>query len=219
MRCLLHPLFKPKNICKAMTNTVLKRSTGRLGGIFCALIAVLLWATVGVVYKLTLSRLDGFVVTLYVEIIATLILGINIVIRRKVNVLLREFRRDPWFFCIAGIVGNGMQQIFYLKGFQFLPTTQVVMLFYIYPLLMLIITAIGFHERLSARSWMLTLTGMGGMVLAIAANQPLQIVWNGGIFAPLLAACTWALFSVFIKHKTFDSDCGISCSICLVLYF
>lgn len=192
-----------------MTDLTLGRLTDRSQGMLCAVIAVLLWATVGVVYKLTLSRLDSFTVTVNVGLIATFVLGINVLAKSKIDILVQEFRRQPWFFCIAGILGTGMQQVFYLKGFQLLATSQVTILFYLYPLLMIVLSAILFKERVSGRSILLILIGILGITLAIADQQSLQSSWTGGTIATLLAAVSWALFSLLIKHRTFDADCGM----------
>lgn len=205
MRCLHNQLSKTMT----MIQIVSSRSLDRLRGIFCALIAVLLWATFGVVFKLTLSQVSSFSATFDIGLVATLALAINLLIKRKMKKVRTEFKQQPWFFLIAGILGAGVQQLCYLKGYQLLPASQVVILFYLYPLMLLLISAIGWKERLSGQSVVLLILAIAGMSWAISPNQSVQVLWNEGVIATLLAALSWALFSAWLKHKTFDADCGM----------
>ncbi len=178
-------------------------------GLLYALLAILIWATIGVTFKLTVPHLDSFTITFYVNFLSTCVLGINIVMQKKLLILQKEWKNQQFFFVIAGILGMGIQQICGLKGYQLLPASQVVVMFYIYPLLMTFFGALWYHERLSRKSILLLMTGCIGVYLLIAKNQILAIQLNLGTAATLTAAATWALFCVLIKHKKFDQDAGM----------
>lgn len=187
----------------------LKKSALCFKGLMPALFAILIWATMGVTFKLTLLHLDSFTTTVYVTFLATCILGINIVVQKKVLLLYKEWKKQRFFFLIAGIVGLGIPQICCFKAYQLLPASQVVAIFYIYPLLMTLFAAFWFYERLSRKSILLLITGFVGVYLLIVQNQLLGIQLNLGTAATLIAAATWAFFCVLIQHKQFDSNVGM----------
>ncbi|MEI7718639.1 MAG: DMT family transporter [archaeon] len=178
-------------------------------GILFAFIAVFLWATLGVGFKLAVSRLDSFVVTVYVGLFATLALLLNLVYRRKTEMLLNVFKKNWVFFILVGIIGLGIQQIVYLKAYQLLPASQVVVLFYLYPLLMVLLSSIFFREKTSLVSYLFILFGFTGVYIFISGGSLLNIQLSLGVIMTLLASLSWALFSVLIKHKKFDVDIGM----------
>lgn len=192
-----------------MTVYNLKKSTICFRGILSALLAILIWSTMGTTIKLTLSNVDSFTTTFYVTLLSTCILGIYIVMQKKLPILLQEWKNQQFFFMIAGIMGSGIQPISCLKGYQLLPASQVVGIFYIYPLLMTLFAGFWFRERLSYKSILLLITGFVGVYLLIVRNQLLSIQLNFGAFATLIAAATWAFFCVLIQHKKFDANVGL----------
>ncbi|OUL34651.1 hypothetical protein BV372_13540 [Nostoc sp. T09] len=192
-----------------MTVYNLKKSALCFKGLVSALFAILIWATMGVTFKLTVPNLDSFTTSVYVTFLATCILGINIVVQKKVQILRKEWNKQQFFFVIAGIVGLGIPQICCFKAYQLLPASQVVGVFYIYPLLMTLFAAFWFHERLSRKSILLLIVGFIGVYLLIAQNQLLGIQLNLGTAVTLIAAATWAFFCVLTQHKQFDSIVGM----------
>lgn len=192
-----------------MTVYNLKKSALCFKGLVSALFAILMWATMGVTFKLTVPHLDSFTTTVYVNFLATCILGINIVVQKKVPILHKEWKNQQFFFVIAGIVGLGIPQICCFKAYQLLPASQVVAIFYIYPLLMTLFAAFWFHERLSRKSILLLIIGFVGVYLLISQNQLLGIQLNLGTAVTLIAAASWAFFCVLIQHKQFDANVGM----------
>ena len=178
-------------------------------GIVYAIIAVFLWATLGVGFKLAVSRLDSFVVAIYVGFFSTIALLVNLVIQKKIGLLFKSFYKNYIFFIVVGIIGLGIQQILYLKGYQLLPASQVVILFYLYPLFMVLLSGIFFKERTSIKSYLFILIGFIGVYFLISKGTLLSINLSTGIIVTLLASLSWALFSVLIKHKKFDIDIGM----------
>lgn len=178
-------------------------------GILYAFIAVLLWATLGIGFKLAVSRLDSFAVTIYIGFFATLFLFLYLILKGKINKVWQVFKNNWLFFIIIGIIGLGIQQILYLKGYQLLPASNVVIIFYLYPLLMLLISTLFFKEKTSPISYLFILMGFIGLYILISKGTLLDISLNLGIIVTLFAALSWAIFSVFIKYKEFDVDIGM----------
>ncbi|HEY9620640.1 MAG TPA: DMT family transporter [Crinalium sp.] len=192
-----------------MTSSPLRGAKNPLAGLLCALLAVLFWATIGTVFKLSVLHLASFTTTVYVSFLATCALGINLIIQKKLMVLRQEWKKQRSLFLIAGVIGLGIQQVCYLTGYQLLPASQVVSLFYLYPLLMTLLSALWFREPLSAKAVLLLITGCAGVYFLMAKDQLLNVEPNIGIVATLIAAIAWAFFSVLIQHKQFDPDVGM----------
>ncbi|OUL25178.1 hypothetical protein BV378_16590 [Nostoc sp. RF31YmG] len=192
-----------------MSNVILGESKNHPRGMMYALFAVSLWATLGVIFKLTVSTLDSFVVAIYVGFFTTLILGINLVMQTKIQETLRVLKRQLSFFIVTGIIGLGIQQVFYLKGYQLLPASQVVVIFYLYPLMMLLLSGFLFKEKISKNSALINCLEFVGLYILIAQGKSLDIGMNLGTIATFSAALSWAAFSVLIKHQKFDTDIGM----------
>ncbi|MEM4271873.1 MAG: DMT family transporter [Candidatus Pacearchaeota archaeon] len=178
-------------------------------GILFALLTVLLWATTGTAMKLAVSRIDAFVVTVYIGLMATIALGIYLAFTKKISEVYAEFKRQKSLYIIAGIIGLGFQQIAYLKSYALLPASQVVILFYLYPLFMVAIAALFFKEKTSRLSWLFLLMGFAGVYILVAKGQLVVPELNLGTILVILAALGWALFSVLIKHYQFDIEVGM----------
>jgi drug/metabolite transporter (DMT)-like permease len=177
-------------------------------GIFYALSAVGMSATVGVGFKLSVTHMDAFPVAIYIQLFASAALFAYLLWRKKAGLILAEFRRQPIFFLTMGVLGLGAQQIIYLKAYQLLPAVNVVLLFYTYPLLMVIFSWLVFQERVSIISAISLLLGFFGVSLLLAGKGA-SLNWGPGVWMSLLASATWALFCVFIKHKQFDVEIGM----------
>src|ERR1051326_1068789 len=140
-------------------------------GSLCALMAVMLSATMGVGYKLSVSHLDSMVVAVYIGIFATIALLANLCWRGKLADIMLEFRRQPVFFILSGILGLGIAQIFYMQAYQQMPAARVVFLFYSYPLLMAAFSWLVFKERIGWQSALLLLLGFFGLGLLLLSNS------------------------------------------------
>ncbi|MBI5066068.1 DMT family transporter [Candidatus Woesearchaeota archaeon] len=178
-------------------------------GIMYALLAVALWATLGVGFKLAVTSLDSFSATVFVGFFATLFLFLYLLISKKLFKIWSVFKLHPLFFIFTGIIGLGIQQILYLKGYSLLPASTTVIIFYLYPLLMILLSAIIYKEKTSLKSFLLVLFGFLGVIVLLSKGTLLKIDLSMGVLITFLASLSWALFSVLIKNKKFDVDVGM----------
>lgn len=178
-------------------------------GIIFAFITVALWATLAVGLKMAVSRMDSFVVTVYIGFFATLALLVWLIIRKKTGKVWTLFKKYPYYFILTGIIGLGLQQVLYLKGYKLLPASQVVIIFYLYPLLMVLLSALFFKEKTTWKSVLFILLGFLGVYVLISKGTFIMIDISIGVIVTLLASLSWALFSVLIKQKKFDIDIGM----------
>jgi drug/metabolite transporter (DMT)-like permease len=180
-----------------------------LRGMIFAISAVLLWSTIGVSFKLSVPNLDGFATTVFTNFLASCGLGVSLVIKGKLLILRKEWNQRSWFFLVTGVIGLGIQQLCYFKGYEALPASQMATLFYLYPLLMSLFSTLLFRQPLNSKSILLLITGCIGVYFMVSRGEFLSIQLNFGVIAALLAAVGWALFSVLIQYKKFDTEVGM----------
>jgi drug/metabolite transporter (DMT)-like permease len=175
-------------------------------GIFYAFLAVCLWGTAGTTIKLIVARVDSFSVAVYTGLFATIALLMYLIITKKTNELIIELKKHYLFFIIAGVIGLGIQQIFYLKSFQLLPASQVVIIFYLYPLFMIILAGLILKEKTSLFSIFFVLLGFFGVYVLASNGTFIKLDINTGLIVTLLASISWGLFSVLIKLRKINAE-------------
>ena len=178
-------------------------------GILYAFLAVILYATIGFGFKIAVTNIDPFVATVYIGLFATLFLGIYLAIKGKLSDIIKEFKKNKLFFIVVGIIGLGIQQILYLKSFALLPASNVVILFYLYPIFMVFISGLFFKHKISMKSILLLLIGFIGVYILISKGSLIIPTLSLGTILAILASLSWAIFSVIIKYKKFEVDSGM----------
>jgi len=175
-------------------------------GMFYAFLAVFLWGTMGTTIKLIVARVDSFSVAVYTGLFATIALLMYLVINKKIQELIRELKEHYLFFIIAGVIGLGIQQIFYLKAFQLLPASQVVIIFYLYPLFMILLSGLILHEKTSSFSIFFILLGFFGVYILASNGTFIELDINAGLIVTFFASLSWGLFSVLIKLRKVNAE-------------
>jgi len=177
-------------------------------GVFYAALAVVLWATLGVAFKLSLAELSSYSVTVWVAGLTTLLFLVAALLTDKAKILAKHFAEKPWFFVGTGIIGLCIQQYLYIKGYEMLPASVTVIIFYLYPLMMVALSALMYHEKLPATGLLCLALGFAG-VIVVVSDGALSGISLWGVIITLIASLAWALFSVLIKHHKFDPIVGM----------
>jgi len=110
------------------------------------------------------------------------------------------------FFIITGVIGLGIQQIFYLESFQLLPASQIVIVFYLYSLLMIILAGLILTEKTSLLPIYFVLLGFFGVYVLASNGTFIKLEINTGLIVTLLASLSWGLFSVLIKLRKINAE-------------
>jgi drug/metabolite transporter (DMT)-like permease len=178
----------------------------RSKGMFYAFLAVFLWGTMGTTIKLIVARVDSFSAAVYTGLFATIALFIYLIITKKTKELIIELKKHYLFFIIEGVIGLGIQQVFYLKAFQLLPASQVVIVFYSYPLVMIILSGLILKEKTSLLSTFFVLLGFFGVYVLASNGTFIKLDINTGLIVTLMASLSWGLFSVLIKLRKVNAE-------------
>jgi drug/metabolite transporter (DMT)-like permease len=181
----------------------------RRKGIVFASATVALWSTLPTALKLCTDRTDAFTAAVLVGFFATLSLLLWLVIRGKTRMIWAQFQLYPVYFIVTGMIGLGIQQILYLRSYAYLPASQVVVLFYLYPLLMVLLSSLFFREKVAWQSVVCIGTGFAGVYVLVSRGTFLTIDLSAGVYTTLGASLAWALFSVLLNKRPFDIEIGM----------
>jgi drug/metabolite transporter (DMT)-like permease len=175
-------------------------------GIFYAFLSAFFMGTIGVSTKLTIKNFYSFSIVLYVGIVATLMLFLYLLFKKKHTRIISEFKLRPIYYILVGILGMGIQQFTCITSYAFLPASEVVILVYTYPLLMLIFARLFFKEKISFKSIGFILIGFLGVYLLITKGSITNFTFNWGVILALLTSISWGLYSIIIKNKKLDVE-------------
>ncbi len=178
-------------------------------GIIYALLTVALWSTLGVGLKLAVAHVGSFAATVYVILFSTVSLLGYLLLVGKARALGAVFRGNPLFFIVTGVIGLGVHQVLYLTGYGLLPASQVIIIHYLWPLTMVVLSIVLFRERTTLASTVFVVIGFLGLCVAVTRGSTLRIDLSAGVVITFLGSFCWALFSVLIKHREFDVDVGM----------
>jgi DME family drug/metabolite transporter len=176
-------------------------------GYLLAIMAAVLWATLGILGKfLYRYGADPLTVVTIRAIIAfaTLATILAVVDRR----LLHIRRRDIPFFALYGLVGVTFNYASYFYALRWTTVTTAVILLYTYPALVTLLAALFFGERLNwIKGLVLGLTFVG-CCLVVQGYDPTALRLNlYGVLFGLGAGATAAVYSLFGKKalQKYDS--------------
>lgn len=174
--------------------------------IIYALITVILWGTVGSVAKLMLATITNFQLMFYVALFSSLSLLVLTLLFGKIRIALKTLKEHTLFVIFLGILGLGLQQFFYFTALAYAPVAQVNVLNYLWPIFILILSALLLQEKYSWKLVTSFILGILGASIVITNGQLIhpQVVYTLGYSLALGAAFCWALFSVISKTRQLE---------------
>lgn len=175
-------------------------------GVIYAFLAVLCFGTFGVTSKLLTKNIDGLSLTIWMILISTIVLFCYLLYHKKHTLIIPELKKHFWFFVIMGFLGIFLHQITYLKSYELLNVTEVITLFYVYPIFMIILSRIIHKEKISTLSTILIIIGFLGLYIAMTKGSLMNFNLNLLSLLVLFTSFLWALFSVLLKNNKSDSD-------------
>ncbi|OWV28962.1 aromatic amino acid exporter YddG [Halomonas campaniensis] len=182
-------------------------------------ISVLLWGTLALLTKLSGGEIPEFQLMAMTFGIAFLLMGGRWVLAGHTGV--RYIRQPPFAWCI-GIVGLFGYHFAYFKAMTLAPAVEVSLLAYLWPLLIVLLSALLPDERLRAQSIVGALVALVGCWLLISRNAG-GFAWENlpGYLVALACALIWSSYSVLSRLvRTVPTDavgwfCGVTALLAL----
>ena len=131
--------------------------------------------------------------------IAAVILFIYVIIKYGVPKLSGM---NYFYLFILGGVFYTMQSSFYLVSIKYIPTALAALILYIFPLLVAIMSAVFFNERITLKVMAAMFVSFAGLVLILGTSYG-QIDYKGAVFA-LAAAIVYSLYIVLSNKVVKD---------------
>ena len=163
-------------------------------------IAGIFWGSVGIfVRELTAFGVDTYTILSSRVMLASIILFVGFLAFDRS--LLKIKWRDLWVFIAAGLLGTFALNLCYNESINHLTLSLSAVLLSLSPLFVIILAAIFFRERITRRKiGCMLLAILGCLLVSGVLESASGLHWSAwGIFAGVLSAFFYALYSLFSK--------------------
>jgi len=172
-----------------------------------AFIAILLWSTVAVPFKIGLRHFH-YVHFLFITIfIAVLISFGTLIIQNKLN-LLKKLSKKEWIWAvIAGFINPFLYYLMLFKAYSILPAQIAQALNYTWPIMLVLLSVPFLGQKLNAKGFGALLIGFAGVYLIASQGHPwpLQPSEPIGVLLAVSSSIVWASFWIINTKLKSDS--------------
>ena len=182
----------------------LHRPSGRWHlGLGLSIITVCMWGVLPIALKITLQEMDGFTLTWYRFLVATIVLGAYLAARRQLP-RLRGHGGTDYLLLLLVVLGLGSNYVLYILGLARISPGAAQVLIQLAPAMAMLGSLFFFKERFSRIQWSGLFIMASGMVLFLH-NKLGEVLFNLGEYALgvafiFLAAFTWAVYALAQKQ-------------------
>lgn len=178
---------------------------------FYMLYVVVSWASTAAVTKFIygenlVTRTFIAWILFYICIFAATSIFVTILFQRKVSMIRRYSITDYAKFLIMGFLGVFLYTFCLFEAINYLSAHEAFILNYLWPILVVVFSAIFFKEAFTAKKLLGILFSFGGVLLLFTKGNIQTITLDnltGTIYA-LIGAIAYALYSVIGKYQKYD---------------
>ncbi len=180
------------------------QTTGRWQlGLMLSLTTVAMWGILPVVLKLLLGHMDAVTITWYRFLVATIVIGVYLIARKRLPRLSRISRVGLFLLAIAigGLAGN---YLLYLLSLELISPGTAQVVIQLAPILLIFGGLIVFREKFNRKQWFGMIVLMTG--LALFFNRRLIELFSSvseytiGVMMVIAASFTWAAYALAQKQ-------------------
>lgn len=160
--------------------------------------AIVMWATLALLTEFS-GDIPPFQLTAIAFTLASLI-GVGLWLRQGISPLYQL--RLPAAVWALGIFGLFGYHLFYFIALQNAPAIEASLIAYLWPLLIVLFSALLLKEKLRWFHWVGTIAGFAGTGLLVTKGQSLTFdaQYSFGYAAALVCALTWSSYSVLSRR-------------------
>ncbi len=170
------------------------------------LLVIVFWASTAAVGKLLLRELSNMQLLFYICIFAAFSIFVTILFQHKVAMITRYSITDYANFLIMGFLGVFLYTFCLFEAINYLSAHEAFILNYLWPILVVVFSAIFFKEVFTAKKLLGIIFSFGG-VLVLFTKGDIQTITldnlTGTVYA-FIGAIAYALYSVIGKHQEYD---------------
>jgi len=164
--------------------------------ILLALMAVLLWSTIGSAFKLTLNYLNYTQILLFSSFIAVVYLAVLLAVTGKINLLRKVTFRSIRMSAIMGFLNPFAYYLILLKAYSVLKAQEAVVLNYTWPMILVLLSAIFLKTRITWINVASLLISFSGTLIIATRGDIFSFEFSdpNGIILALSSAFFWASY-------------------------
>lgn len=171
-----------------------------------AMIAIIIWGTSAVATKLLVNDIDSMFMICGCALIATICILCQLTITKKTKVLLTYGKKDYLKMAFNGAIGILGTNFFFCSGVARLTAQEASVLNYMWPVWIVIFSAIILKERMSLCSVLSILISLVGISFVVFKGDFSTVNFSDpvGIIMILSGSICYGLYSVLTKNNTYD---------------
>jgi len=169
-------------------------------GVLYAVITAILWGVLAIALKVSLEDLTPADISWFRFLLAFIVLALYYYFKKPSY--LRILRSPPWLLLVATVC-LATNYYGYVRGVELSSPSIAQIFIQIGPVLLAVSGFLFFHEKATTRQVIGLILAFAG--LAVFYNEQLQVFsgggnsWKAGVVWILIAAVTWAIYSIFLK--------------------
>lgn len=178
--------------------------------VLCALLAVLVWGTTAAVLNIIVSTISGLFLIALSSSIAFLGLLLFILITNRFLLVREYFANHLYALLFAGFLGTFLSNWFFVEAVARLPAQEAAILYYLWPIFVIVFSMIGLKTPLSVRQLLGLLVSFAGVILVITRGDIFSLAFSNfsGILLAVASAGSYGLFLFFTKKDHVDPIVG-----------
>jgi len=169
-----------------------------------ALLAIMFWSTAAVAFKIALKYMDFIHLLFFSSFTSFFVLLIIIILKKEFKSLFTYTKKQYLNSLILGFLNPFAYYLVLLKAYSILPAQLAQPLNYLWPIVLVLLSAPLLGQKLNYRSLIAIFISFIGVYLISSRNHPFSMVINQpfGILLATGSSIIWALFWIYnVKDK------------------
>lgn len=171
-----------------------------------ALTAIMMWGTVATAFKIALINLSFIQLLFISSTVASICLFIILLIQNKSKLVFTTSPKKILYFAILGLINPFIYYLLLFKAYSLITAQEALTLNYIWPISLLILSAIILKQKIKKLSYLIISLSFVGIIV-IASKGSLQNLAPSNLFGDSLAifsSIIWATY--WILNLKFKND-------------
>jgi len=169
-----------------------------------ALLSVLCWSTVAPAFKLALNEISVVQVLTIASGVASLVLGVLLIIQRKLSLLKQVSKRDFLWSVLFAAINPVIYYLVLFSAYDRLPAQIAQPLNYTWPVMLSLLAIPFLKQKLSLKAFLALFISFGGVLVISLQNLDGTGLESDttGIILAILSSVAWAVYWLLqIKSK------------------
>ncbi|MHC4271760.1 MAG: DMT family transporter [Planctomycetota bacterium] len=168
--------------------------------------AVIFWSTVATAFKITLRHTDPMSLVLYASITSALVLFLHLVFTNKIHMLKSITKTDLLRSAVLGLLNPFLYYIILFKAYDLLPAQQAQPLNYLWPIMLVLLSAPLLKQKISLKSILAILISFSGAFVISTQGRILNFKHTDpfGVTLALASSIIWALYWIYNLKQRHD---------------